>query len=56
MEPLIKRNATIPCEGEKYFPTTRSNQTEFEVTLLEGEERKAQENNVLLQLVLSGLP
>ena len=55
MEVMIKQNVTIPFRVEKMFPTTEKNQTEFTVTVLEGEKRLAQENCLISQFTIRNL-
>ena len=55
MEVMIPKNTTIPYQVSKQFPTTKNNQTEFVVTVLEGEEEKAQGNCMLAQCTIENL-
>lgn len=55
MEVMIKQNVNIPISAEKRFHTTEKNQTEFTVTVLEGEKRLAQENCLISQFTIRNL-
>jgi len=55
-ECIIERNAPIPTEQTRIFTTSRDQQTEVSVRVCQGESRSTDENQVLGQLELLGLP
>jgi len=55
MEMLIPRNSPIPTESSKNFTTARDNQTSVKIKIFQGESKKVAENELLGELVLSGL-
>lgn len=54
--PLIHRNTTLPCSREDFFSTVENGQTEVQVRILQGESRYADQNLLLGELTLEGLP
>jgi molecular chaperone DnaK len=56
VEPLIARNSPIPTEASKYFHTTTDLQTRVRVAVYQGEARRVDENELLGEFVLAGLP
>lgn len=53
---LIPANTRIPVRKSKVFSTSRDNQTELELRILQGESNKASENKLIGKLVLKGIP
>jgi len=53
---LIDRNTTIPTEASKVFTTAVDNQTSVNVRVFQGEREIAEENELLDEFVLSGIP
>lgn len=56
MEPIIKRNTTIPCRHSKIFTTAMDNQAMVRVKIVQGERKMAEDNKMLGILELHGLP
>ncbi len=54
--PVIHRNTTIPVSREEQFSTLRSNQTEIEIRIYQGESRKVKDNLCLGELTVTGIP
>ena len=54
-EPIIKRNSAIPTEQTQIFSTGRDDQTEVVIRICQGEGRRLEENQLLGEVVLSGL-
>lgn len=54
--PLIERNTTLPTTRSEVFSTVRTDQTEIEVTVFEGEQRKVLGNKKLGELHVPGIP
>jgi molecular chaperone DnaK len=55
MEAIIARNSTVPVSRAKRFTTTRDDQTTVRILVVQGESRRAAENELLGELSLSGL-
>lgn len=53
---LIERNTTIPTEASKVFTTAANNQTSVTVRVFQGEREIAEENELLDEFMLSGIP
>ncbi len=53
---LIDRNTTIPTEASKVFTTAADNQTSVTVRVFQGEREIAEENELLDEFMLSGIP
>ena len=53
---LIDRNTTIPTEASKVFTTAANNQTSVTVRVFQGEREIAEENELLDEFMLSGIP
>ncbi|XGI83552.1 molecular chaperone DnaK [Halorutilales archaeon Cl-col2-1] len=53
---LIDRNTTIPTEESKVFTTAVDNQTSVNVRVFQGEREMAEDNELLDEFVLSGIP
>ncbi|MBK7775592.1 MAG: molecular chaperone DnaK [Sandaracinaceae bacterium] len=54
-EELIPQNTTVPTARSKPFTTVRDNQTAVKILVLQGESRRAEENELLGEFVLTGL-
>lgn len=54
-EILIPKNTPVPCETQKVFTTTRDQQTEVTIQVLQGESRVATDNIKLGELTLTGI-
>ncbi len=54
-EPVIPRNAAIPCEQSKSFGTAQDLQTVVRLRVCQGESRRFDENQPLGELVLEGI-
>ena len=55
-ERLIEKNTTIPTEESKVFTTAADNQTSVEVRVFQGEREIAEENELLGEFQLAGIP
>ncbi|WP_313695233.1 molecular chaperone DnaK [Halorarum halobium] len=55
-ERLIDKNTTIPTEESKVFTTAAANQTSVQVRVFQGEREIAEENELLGEFQLSGIP
>lgn len=53
---LIPRNTTVPTSARHVFTTTRDEQTNAKIMVLQGDSSKASENELLGEFLLSGLP
>jgi molecular chaperone DnaK len=54
-EELIPQNTTVPTSRTKTFTTSRDNQTAVKILVLQGENQKADDNELLGEFVLTGL-
>jgi molecular chaperone DnaK len=54
-EELIPQNTTVPTARAKTFTTSRDNQTAVKILVMQGESRKANENELLGEFILTGL-
>ena len=54
-EELIPQNMTVPTSHSKLFTTVRDNQTAVKILVLQGESRRAEENEMLGEFILTGL-
>jgi len=54
-EELIPQNTTVPTSRSKPFTTVRENQTAVKILVLQGESRRAEDNELLGEFVLTGL-
>lgn len=52
---LIPANTTVPTSASHMFTTVRDNQTQVKIVVLQGNERRAEENEVLGEFLLTGL-
>jgi molecular chaperone DnaK len=55
-EELIPQNSTVPTTRSSVFTTVRDNQTTVKIVALQGESRRAAENELLGEFELRGLP
>ena len=55
-ERLIDKNTTIPTEESKVFTTAADNQTSVQVRVFQGEREVAEENELLGEFQLTGIP
>ncbi len=55
-ERLIEKNTTIPTEESKVFTTAAANQTSVNVRVFQGEREIADENELLGEFQLTGIP
>ena len=55
-ERLIEKNTTIPTEESKVFTTAADNQTQVQVRVFQGEREIANENELLGEFQLAGIP
>jgi molecular chaperone DnaK len=55
-ERLIEKNTTIPTEESKIFTTAADNQTSVQVRVFQGEREIANENELLGEFHLTGIP
>jgi molecular chaperone DnaK len=55
-ERLIEKNTTIPTEESKIFTTAADNQTSVQVRVFQGEREMAEENELLGEFQLTGIP
>jgi molecular chaperone DnaK len=55
-ERLIEKNTTIPTEESKMFTTAADNQTSVQVRVFQGEREIANENELLGEFQLAGIP
>jgi molecular chaperone DnaK len=53
---LIERNTKVPTSRKEIFTTTRDDQTAVKVRVLQGENERADENDLLGEFILSGIP
>jgi len=54
-EELIPQNTTVPTSRTKVFTTSRDNQTAVKILVMQGESKKADENELLGEFILTGL-
>ncbi|MBX3270245.1 MAG: molecular chaperone DnaK [Sandaracinaceae bacterium] len=54
-EELIPQNSTVPISRSKIFTTVRENQTAVKILVMQGESRRADENELLGEFILTGL-
>jgi molecular chaperone DnaK len=55
-ERLIEKNTTIPTEASKIFTTAADNQTSVQIRVFQGEREMAEENELLGEFMLTGIP
>ncbi len=56
MTPLIERNTTIPTTKKEVFSTAADNQTTVEIRVLQGERKMADNNKLIGNFHLDGIP
>lgn len=56
MTVLIERNTTIPCTKKETFSTAADNQTAVTIRVFQGERKMANDNRLLGQFNLEGIP
>lgn len=56
MEVLIPRNSSVPVEQRKVFTTGRDNQDSVRIKVYQGESRNTEENELLGECILEGIP
>ena len=56
MTPLIERNTTIPTTKKEIFSTAADNQTTVEIRVLQGERKMADDNKLIGNFHLDGIP
>lgn len=56
MTPLVEKNTTVPCERKQVFSTAADNQTGVTVKVFQGERKMAEDNRLLGDFDLSGIP
>ena len=54
-EAVIKQNTAVPTSESKTFTTVRENQTAVKILVMQGESRRADENELLGEFILTGL-
>jgi molecular chaperone DnaK len=54
-EDLIPQNSTVPTSRSKPFTTVRDNQTAVKILVMQGESKRAEENELLGEFILTGL-
>ena len=54
-EELIPQNTTVPTSRTKVFTTSRDDQTAVKILVMQGESKKADENELLGEFILTGL-
>lgn len=54
-EELIPQNSTVPTSRSKIFTTVRDNQTAVKILVMQGENKRADENELLGEFILTGL-
>lgn len=54
-EELIPQNSTVPTSRSKIFTTVRDNQTAVKILVFQGENERAEKNELLGEFVLTGL-
>ncbi|MEZ4374601.1 MAG: molecular chaperone DnaK [Polyangiaceae bacterium] len=54
-EELIPQNTTVPTSCTKIFTTSRDDQTAVKIPVMQGESKKADENELLGEFILTGL-
>jgi molecular chaperone DnaK len=54
-EELIPQNTTVPTHRTKIFTTSRDNQTAVKIVVMQGENERAEQNELLGEFILTGL-
>ena len=52
---LIQQNSTVPTQASHIFTTVKDNQTSVKILVLQGENERAEENELLGEFILTGL-
>ncbi|MEO6952104.1 MAG: molecular chaperone DnaK [Polyangia bacterium] len=52
---LITQNSTVPTQASHIFTTVKDNQTSVKILVLQGENERAEENELLGEFILTGL-
>jgi molecular chaperone DnaK len=52
---MIERNSTVPCSRQEIFTTTRDGQTTVKIRVVQGENIKAHDNDLLGEFTLTGI-
>lgn len=55
VEEVIPQNSSVPTARSKIFTTVRDNQTAVKILVLQGESKKAEDNELLGEFIMSGL-
>jgi len=55
-ERVIHRNTTVPTRASKDFTTATDGQTEVQIRVFQGERERADQNELLAEFLLSGIP
>ena len=55
-QPVIHRNTTVPVSKEETFSTVMENQSEVLLKVYQGESRKVEQNHLLGELRVTGIP
>ena len=53
--PIIERNTKVPTSRQEMFTTTRDNQSQVKIRVLQGESEQADENGLLAEFALTGI-
>lgn len=56
MTALVEKNTTVPCERKQVFSTAADNQTAVTVRVFQGERKMAEDNRLLGEFDLTGIP
>src|SRR5262245_51558740 len=56
MTALVEKNTTVPCERKQTFSTAADNQSAVTVRVFQGERKMAEDNRLLGEFDLSGIP
>ena len=54
-EELVPQNTTVPTNRAKTFTTSRDNQTAVKIIVMQGENEKAEQNELLGEFIMTGL-